>query len=104
MTTGVAAIFGALALMPWEPASAPNFAVRWGSRLSAALPSPGADPLHDAQVIYLFFERLGEHLGMGSSHAAAGDGNAVTNRVSEPFIRRPVATVLLTSASFSADF
>ena len=95
MTT-VAAIFGALPLMLGTGVGSElrrplGLAIVGGLAFSQVL------TLYTTPVIYLFFERLGERLRHGLRRfAASGDGNAVNNRFSELFIRRPVATILLT--------
>ena len=94
MTT-VAAIFGALPLMLGTGVGSElrrplGLAIVGGLAVSQVL------TLFTTPVIYLLFERLAERLGVGSSPRARGDGSAVNNRFSELFIRRPVATILLT--------
>ena len=56
---------------------------------------PGADPLYHAGHLSLLraARRAFRH---GRRRFGAGDGSAVNNRFSEIFIRRPVATILLT--------
>ena len=56
---------------------------------------PGADPLHDAGHLSVL-RAARRALRHGRRWFRAGDGSAVNNRFSELFIRRPVATILLT--------
>ena len=71
LMTTVAAIFGALPLMLGTGVGSElrrplGLAIVGGLAFSQVL------TLYTTPVIYLFFERLGERLGMGSTHTAAG--------------------------------
>ena len=94
MTT-VAAMFGALPLMLGTGVGSElrhplGLAIVGGLAVSQVL------TLFTTPVIYLFFERIGASLGFSAASGARRDGGAVRNRFSELFIRRPVATTLLT--------
>ena len=70
MATSVAAIFGALPLMLGTGVGSElrrplGLAIVGGLAFSQVL------TLYTTPVIYLFFERLGERLGMGSTHSGA---------------------------------
>ena len=95
LMTTVAAMFGALPLMLGTGVGSElrhplGLAIVGGLAFSQVL------TLYTTPVIYLFFERLGERFGIGAADSALADGSAVNNRFSEIFIRRPVATTLLT--------
>ena len=95
LMTTVAAIFGALPLMLGSGVGSElrhplGLAIVGGLAFSQVL------TLYTTPVIYLFFERLGERFGLGAADATLGRGIVVNNRFSEIFIRRPVATTLLT--------
>ena len=97
LMTTVAAIFGALPLM---------LGTGVGSELRRPLGlgdcrrsrlQPGADPLYDpGHLSLLRAPRRAASAWAPPMSRYAGDGNAVNNRFSELFIRRPVATILLT--------
>ena len=94
MTT-VAAMFGALPLMLGTGVGSElrhplGLAIVGGLAFSQVL------TLFTTPVIYLFFERLGAALRPRRGAAARRGGGVVNNRFSELFIRRPVATTLLT--------
>ena len=95
LMTTVAAIFGALPLMLGSGVGSElrhplGLAIVGGLAFSQVL------TLYTTPVIYLFFERLGERFGLGRGSRELAAEALVNNRFSEVFIRRPVATTLLT--------
>ena len=95
LMTTVAAMFGALPLMLGTGVGSElrqplGLAIVGGLAFSQVL------TLFTTPVIYLFFEGIAVRLGAGSSAGPLQAERAVNNRFSELFIRRPVATTLLT--------
>ena len=108
MMTTMAALFGAVPLA-FGSGTGSELRRPLGVTIIGGLLFSQILTLYTTPVVYLWFERLGAALrrlagsrrsraGAGCGKAAAVGGDTGMNSISEPFIKRPIATTLLTVA------